>query len=323
MKIVVLAAALISLAVACSGCGGGAPAPRHGILFAHGIVPVGGTTDGGSDIYVREPDGHLRRLVSTRDLRNEPSWSPDGRLIAFVGTACKGYVDCMMQRPLEVYVAHSDGHGQRQLTFPAGAEFRSEFPTWSPNGSSIAVLREFPNSSVVEIISAASGKTRLLHVHGLISQSAWGTPGIAYLTRQSGSNDVSAIRIADPGTGRGRPFASPTVGYSVQTISWSTRAELAALEASLAYESDKQRVAVYTGSGRPVARFEVPKQWIACGVTWSPDGTRLLLTVYRPGHFKAKTRQPTPQLYTVDPSGKHWQRLRLGLPLASCSVSWR
>jgi dipeptidyl aminopeptidase/acylaminoacyl peptidase len=323
MRIVVLATALISLAVACSGCGGGGPAPRHGILFAHGILPVGGTIDGGSDIYVREPDGRLRRLVGTRDLRNEPSWSPDGRLIAFVGTACKGYVDCMMQRPLEVYVAHSDGSSQRQLTFPAGAEFRSESPTWSPNGSRIADLRELPNSSVIQIISVARGKTSLLRVHGLISQSAWGTPGIAYLTRESGSNDVFTIRIADPSTGRGRPFASPPIGYSVQTISWSTRAQLAALEASLAYESDLQRVAVYTGSGRRVARFEIPKRWVACGVTWSPDDTRLLLTVYRRGHFNAKPRQPTPQLYTVDPSGKNWQRLRLGLPLASCGVSWR
>jgi len=41
---------------------------------------------------------------------------------------------------------------------------------------------------------------------------------------------VSTIRIADPSTGRGRPFASPPIGYSAQRITWSTRAQLAALE---------------------------------------------------------------------------------------------
>lgn len=262
-----------------------------------------------------KPRARLRRLVSTRDLRNEPSWSPDGRLIAFVGTTCNGYVDCLMERPLEVYVANSDGSNQRQLTSSSGSDFRSEYPTWSPNGHSIAVLQEFPNSSVVEIISVASGKTKLLHVHGLINQPVWGKPGIAYLARSNRSSNASfTIRIADPSTGRGRPFASPPVGYSVQTISWSPRAELAALEAPLAYESNMQRVTVYTSSGRQAARFHVPRQWVACGITWSPNGTRLLLTVYRRGHINTKTRQPTPQLYTVDTNGQHWRRLRLGAP---------
>ena len=323
MKIVVLAGALITLAVACSGCGGGAPAPRHGILFAHGIVPVGGTTNGGSDIYL-QADAKLRRLVSTRDLRNEPSWSPNGRLIAFVGTTCKGYVDCLMERPLEVYVANSDGSNQRQLTPSSASAFRSEYPTWAPNSSSIAVLQEFPNSSVVEIISVASGKTRLLHVHGLITQPAWGRPGIAYLARSNqSSNAPFTIRIADPRTGRGRPFASPTTGYGFQSLAWSSQGDLAALEAGLAYESKAEAVTTYTATGRRVSLFQVPEHWVTCGITWSPSGKRLLLTVYRRGRIRAKTRQPIPQLYTVNPNGQHWQRLRLGLPLASCGASWR
>lgn len=323
MKIVVGATALITLAVVCSGCGGGAPAPRHGILFAHGIVPVGGTIDGGSDIYLQEPDGRLRRLVGTRDLRNEPAWSPNGRQIAFVGTACKGYVDCLMERPLEVYVVNSDGSRQRQLTSATGNDFRSEYPTWSPNGRSIAALHEFPNSSVVEVISVASRETRLLHVHGLITQLTWGRPGIAYLVRSSGTSYADTIRIADPKTGRGRPFASPGTGYAFQSIAWSNQGELAALEMGLAYESKAEAVATYTGTGGRVSRFRVPEQWVTCGITWSPSGKRLLLTVYRRGHINRKTRQPVPQLYTVDPNGRHWRRLRLGLSLTSCGVSWR
>ena len=322
MKIVVLAAALITLAVGCCGCGGGGAAPRHGILFAHGIVPVGGTTDGGSDIYL-QVGAHLTRLVTTRDLRNEPSWSPDGRLIAFVGTACKGYVDCLMERPLEVYVANSDGSNQRQLTPSSGSAFRSEYPTWSPDGGSIAVLQEFPNSSLVEIVSVANGKTRPLHVHGLITQAAWGRPGIAYLARSNGTSYADTIRIADPRTGRGRPFATPPTGYAVQSIAWSNQGDLAALEMGLAYESKAEAVTTYTATGRQISRFQVPEHWVTCGITWSPSGKRLLLTVYPRGRINAKTRQPVPQLYTADPNGQHWQRLRLGLPLASCGVSWR
>jgi hypothetical protein len=323
MKIAVLVGALITLTVACGGRGGGGPAPRHGILFAHGIVPVGGTIDGGGDIYLWRPGARPRRLMSTRDLRNEPSWSPDGRLIAFAGSTCKGYVDCLMQRPLDVFVANGDGSGQRQLTSSTGNDLRSEYPSWSPNGRSIAVLREFPNASLVEIVSVASGKTRLLHIHGLINQPAWGTPGIAYLARSQRSSSVGfTIRIADPRNGRGRPFASPTPGYGVQSIAWSKHGDLAALEAGLAYESHAEVVTTYTGSGRRVSQFHIPERWNACGITWSPTGMRLLLTLYRRGHINPKTRQPVPQLYTVDPSGKHWQHLPLGLALASCGVSW-
>jgi hypothetical protein len=104
-------------------------------------------------------------------------------------------------------------------------------------------------------------------------------------------------------------------------IAWSSRAKLAALEGSL--EGAAQHVTVYSRTGRQVGGFQVPKQLTTCGLAWSPHGTRLLLTAYQRGQITPKTRQPIPQLYTVDPSGKHWQRLPLDLGLTSCNVNWR
>jgi hypothetical protein len=149
--------------------------------------------------------------MSTRDLRNEPSWSPDGRLIAFAGSTCKGYVDCLMQRPLDVFVANGDGSGQRQLTSSTGNDLRSEYPSWSPNGRSIAVLREFPNASLVEIVSVASGKTRAPHswphqptrmgdarhrVSGSIAEEF--ERGVHDPHRRSEERSRQAVCIADP-----------------------------------------------------------------------------------------------------------------------------
>lgn len=213
-----------------------------------------------------------------------------------------------------MFVANSDGSHRRQLTFPAGNELRSEDPSWSPDGGRLAVLRELDDYSTLAIVSVRSLKTRTLPVRGNIGQPAWGKPGIAYLSRsQDTLSTPFTIRIADPKTGRGRAFAFPATGYSFQSIAWSKRSDLAALEGALAYGSTAQSVALYTDTGRRTSQFQIPKRWTSCGITWSPNGTRLLLTLYRRGHINPKTRQPTPQLYAVSPDGKQWQRLPVGL----------
>jgi len=227
-----------------------------------------------------------------------------------------------MQRDIEVFVANSDGSQQRQVTSPSANEYelRSDDPSWSPDGHRIAFLRELAANSRLAILSIASGKTRLLDVHGMINDPVWGKPGIAYLNRSKRSSSAPfTIRIADPTTGRARPFASPLPGYSFRLMAWSSRHALAALEGNGA----TARVTIYAGTGRRVGGFQVRKHWTTCGIAWSPHGTRLLLSAYRGGQINPKTRQPNPQLFTVNPSGKHWQRLPLGLGLTSCNVSWR
>ena len=147
-------------------------------MFSHLANPsVLGTIDGGGDIYVLRPGGTPRRLIGSRDPLNQPTWSPNGRLVAFASILCGGDPNCMT-RPAEVFVANSDGSHQRQLTFPpANAyELRSDDPSWSPDSRRIVFLRELADHSRLAIVSVASGKTRLLDVHGLINHPVWGSP---------------------------------------------------------------------------------------------------------------------------------------------------
>jgi Tol biopolymer transport system component len=91
---------------------------------------------GGNDIYTVNVDGtDPQRLTVAGGIDEYPSWSPDGRLIAYACTGGRRNPDGVGD--FEVCVMNADGTDQRQLT---DAEGVSDFPAWSPDGSTIAFM---------------------------------------------------------------------------------------------------------------------------------------------------------------------------------------
>src|SRR5687767_10406572 len=82
----------------------------------------------GDYIFVREPNGRIRRFVKGYD----PSISPDGRTIAFV--AIKGD-----PRNFDSHVKLIDIQTGKLRGIPALDAFLSFSPVWSPNGQRLAV----------------------------------------------------------------------------------------------------------------------------------------------------------------------------------------
>ncbi len=84
--------------------------------------------DDSTALYLMKPDGTDRRcLVDTEGPDSWPAWSPDGRLLAFVGGA--GSVD-------QVFIIRADGTGLRQVT--DSSSITKESLDWSPDGLQIA-----------------------------------------------------------------------------------------------------------------------------------------------------------------------------------------
>ena len=85
------------------------------------------TRHGHKEIYVMDADGgNQKRLTRNKVHDWGPTWSPDGRKIAFVTT----------RTPLkiQIYVMDSDGSNQERLT----DGWHDNWPSWSPDGQKIA-----------------------------------------------------------------------------------------------------------------------------------------------------------------------------------------
>jgi len=104
-----------------------------------------------SDIYIIRVDGsEERRLTDTPGLDGFPSWSPDGKRIAFASDRESDNWD--------LYTMRADGSQQRRLT---DTRYHDEsVPAWSPDGEKIAFAHE-ANGDLYVMNSDGSGRTRL------------------------------------------------------------------------------------------------------------------------------------------------------------------
>jgi len=135
-------------------------------------------------------DGSPRNLTRTSGVaERDPSWSPDGRWIAYFSDATGEY---------ELYIMQSDGKGEtRQLT-KNGSAFRYE-PTWTPDSKMIAFGDKTGRAFLHNV---ESGETKLIdrddmgNISGTFSQdSAW------FVYAKSSSDHQSAIWLYNAESG--------------------------------------------------------------------------------------------------------------------------
>jgi Tol biopolymer transport system component len=142
----------------------------------------------GEDIYVMNADGSgLRRVTSDPATDFDPTWSPEGKRIAY-----RHQDDIGDDRNTDIYVVSVDGSGARNLTkTPLVADWG---PAWSPDGTKIAwnSMRDDPEGGTLHgfVMNADGSAVRRITDQIWVEYPTWSPDGseIAFMAQEPGAS---------------------------------------------------------------------------------------------------------------------------------------
>jgi Tol biopolymer transport system component len=237
-------ACTLALVLLVASSGGNGAAKQREFVLAYASDGAGSL-----DLFVvAVGDGSPRRIAASPRDDFSPSWSPDGRRVAYRvnprrsdvgdiwivradGTAARNltrtprvaewspafspdgrriaYYSAMSGGNGDVWVMRADGTGRRNVTRNGSL---NEYPTWSPNGLNLAFNSHRDGQFEVYRSTASGSRQRNLTRHpGEDKWPAWSPDGrhIAFVSDRDGSDDVFVMR-AD-GSGVANLTRTPTL----------------------------------------------------------------------------------------------------------------
>jgi tol-pal system beta propeller repeat protein TolB len=157
-----------------------------GALYAPELSPDGQQivfTNGSSGIWVIKPNGNAPRAITTKN-DIDPTWSPDGSMIAFASSR---------QGKRQLFVMNADGSKIRQVTNLEDMGGRS---TWSADGKKLAFYAgPAGDHNIYTINIDGTGLAQLTHSGDNLGPS-WSPDGnwIAFTSFRDGNNEIYIMR---------------------------------------------------------------------------------------------------------------------------------
>ena len=229
--------------------------------------------DGNSDIFTMTVNRkQLTNLTKNGLSEYQPTWSPDGEKIAFTRW--------MGDASSRIYVIDSDGENEVELV---GLPFYNDFPAWSPLGNKVAFVNRPERGESESLIYTVDPNGKNLQViyenpDRRIRQLAWSGDG-AQITF---SPIRGPIAVLDMVTHEVRtidlPFDLPV--YLPSSPDWSPDGQditFTAFPPPIVTFDPGHGVFIIDRDGNPVRTITVDTHPLdAEGLTWSPDGKKML-----------------------------------------------
>jgi Tol biopolymer transport system component len=221
-------------------------------------------------------------LTNTSADEGYPSWSPDGRTIAF---------DSDRDGNFEIFAMDADGGRVRRLTsHPA----RDVSASWSPDGKTVAFMSDRDGGFDVYLMNADGSNPRRATTTGTSWFPVW-SPDSTRLAFHVG-RDVHTMR-ADGGE-LTRLTTDPDNGMYPSWAPDGTRL------AFMSWRSGRTELYVMNADGSDQRKLTTMERGDAIDPRWSPDGTRIAF-VHMPEGMNGAQRA----IYVVDSDGANVTRI--------------
>lgn len=252
-----------------------------------------------NDIYLMDPSGE-RQVNVTRSsgVSNYwPSWSPDGRRLAFVSDRTGAG---------EIFVVDADATNLVDLTNHPATD---AYPDWSPDGSRIVFASDRDRSEEIYLMNPdGTNLVRLTDNDDSDSFPVWSPDGaqIAFISSRAGSPDIFVMN-AD-GSNVRNLTDTPAIEIAPQ---WSPDGSQIAFLSNPGRRDGRDLAVVDVRSG--TIRYLAPTGAAVQNFAWSPDGSEIA--------FAAAENGP-PDLFVINLAAQRLRQLTATPTAGEASPTW-